>query len=260
MVMTTPLLFRRRNNGFMAGFILCVSLAPLACAVGAMAGQGETSADKNPLSLAFSAGGSFNTGNTKTSELGASIAMKYRHEKSVSELGSKYQYRQESGDTEQNRVELELKELYKTANLYDLFLSESFAWDEIQKVDYDNNIGFGARRQLALTNVTKAYLDASLLYQSLKLSGETENKNVSLALESKVESNHGAAGFSAKMYYQVNLSDDEDYKLNGQIKTELKLSRSWGVSASVNGRYRNITTDDTVRLDTTSLIELTLKY
>jgi len=230
------------------------------CAMGAMAGQDKTSSDKKPLSMSFSAGGAFNTGNTKTSELGASTALKYRHGKTMSELESKYKYRQESGDTEQNLVELELKELYKTANLYDLFFSESFTWDEIQKVDYDNNIGFGTRRRLPLANIAEAYLAASLLYQLLKLSGETESRNVSLALESKVESNHGAAGFLARIYYQVNLSDGEDYKLNGQIKSALKLSEHWGVSASVNGRYRNVTAGDTVRLDTTSLIELTLKY
>lgn len=226
---------------------------------GGVAGAEEEKPSK-PLEASVTAGGSRDTGNTDTLKSRVSAELAHEGKKLTSEFNALYQYEEKDTIPSKKVVELSLKELLRTEGAWAPFVSEKFTWDEIKRVDYDNNIGLGVRYGFGALG-GKASVSVSALYQTLKIRDEPEERNAAFALEPRYKWSSGATRFAAGIYYQADADDAKSYKLDSDIKLTYMITNVLGLSAEFESRYRNITSGEGVdKLDTTTSIGVTFVY
>jgi len=221
---------------------------------------GQKTGDKKKLDIGVSVGGSRDTGNTDTSKARLSLDSTYRANWLTSEFKSLYQYEEKSGKANQNRLELKLNESLPTISRWSPFVTNSFTWDEIKGVDYDNNTGAGVKYLLVSKKDRKISLSGSILYQVLKYEEEKKESNTAYALESSLKWGRGDLKFMVDFYYQASAEDGENYKYNSDFRLTYFLTSILGISTEFSSRYRNITPQGAPKLDTTTVISVTLAY
>lgn len=213
-----------------------------------------------PLEASVTAGGSRDTGNTDTLKSRLSADATHEGGKVISEFNALYQYEEKDDAPSKKVVELGLKELLRTEGAWTPFVSEKFTWDEIKRIEYDNNIGLGVRYGVAAIG-GKASVSVSALYQSLKRRDEPEERDTAYAIEPRYKWSSDAVRFTAGIYYQADTADPKNYKLDSDFKLTYMINSVLGLSAEFESRYRNATSGEGVdKLDTTTSIGLTFVY
>ncbi|HEB73308.1 MAG TPA: DUF481 domain-containing protein [Nitrospirae bacterium] len=242
---------------FILFFLVILIMIPPAMA---KSGGGQKTGDQKKLDIGVTVGGSRDTGNTETSKARLSVDSTYRADWAVSEFKSLYQYEEKSGKANQNRLELELKESLPTISRWAPFVTNSFTWDEIKGVDYDNNTGAGVKYLLVSKKDREISLSGSILYQVLKYEEQKKESNAAYALESSLKWGRGDLKLMIDLYYQASAEDGENYKYNSDFRLTYFLTSILGVSAEFSSRYRNITPEGAPKLDTTTVFSVTLAY
>lgn len=226
----------------------------------AQAQDGQGTGDQKRLDIGVNIGGSRDTGNTSTSKARLSVDSTYRADWLTSEFKSLYQYEEKSGESNQNRLEFSVSESLKTGSRWSPFITDSFTWDEIKGVDYDNNAGAGAKYMFLSRKDREISLSGSILYQVLKFEEQKKESNTAYALESGLKWGRGDLKFAADFYYQASTEDGGNYKFNSDFRLTYFLNSILGLSAEFSSRYRNITPEGAPKQDTTTVFSVTLAY
>lgn len=244
----------------MKAFILLFLLLFIS-ALPALAEEVSTEKEKpKRLDLSVTAGGSRNTGSTDISKARLSLDLTYRGDSVTSDFKSVYQYEEKSGQTDQNRFELKIKELLKNKTAWSPFVTDNLTLDEIKGVDYDNSIGAGVKYSFYSKDGNEISLSGSALYQVLKYKEKPQAESAVFAIEPLLKWSHKELKFSAGLYYQASADDSKNYKFNSDFKLTYFLTSILGISAEFSSRYRNITPEDAPQLDTTTVFSVTLAY
>ncbi len=241
-------------------FIAVMALLFFVLNTGAGAAEERGKSAKKMFELQASAGGSQKTGNTESSEARLSIDGTYKKANFLTEFTGFYQYKEVDSYTDQNLIEIKLKELLDLNSPWLPFVTYEFSWDEIKGVDYDHNLGVGTKYIMFSEENSKLSLSASALYQVYKNKGLDEKQNVAFALEPRYSWKRDQTQFVAIASYQADPGNTDNFKYSYNFKLTYFITSMLGLSAEFENRYRNIIAPDAVKLDTTTLFSITLAY
>ncbi|VAX25978.1 hypothetical protein MNBD_NITROSPINAE02-1647 [hydrothermal vent metagenome] len=213
-----------------------------------------------PFELQVSAGGSQKTGNTESSEARLSLDGAYTKANFITEFTGFYQYKEVDSYTDQNLMELKVKELLNTNSHWLPFLTYEFSWDEIKGVEYDHNLGAGTKYIVFSEGGGKLSFSTAALYQVYKNKDFDEEENIAFALEPRYSWKRDQTQFVAMASYQADPGDTDNFKYSYNFKLTYFLNSVLGISAEFESRYRNIVSADSEKLDTTTLFSVTLAY
>lgn len=184
-----------------------------------------------------SIGGTITDGNSHSETYNAGFESSVKHSWTETKISSSYTYQETDNIVSKDRFKAGIKENFNPDKKWVPFIFGRYETDRAEDLEYDNQIGVGAKYNFIRTKRSKVSLSGAFLYQSVKYKGIDNKDNIRLSLRPKMTIRIYNFNLMAYVYYQPSVYNSSDYIIDGKVELQLQITNSTSAVWSYENKY-----------------------